>query len=85
MSDMEETKVGGIAADRLRSIVERIERLEEERKALGSDIKDIYAEAKSAGFDGKVLRQVIRIRKLEPADVETQETLLDVYRRALGM
>ena len=85
MSDMDETKVGGIAADRLRSIVERIERLEEERKALGSDIKDIYAEAKSAGFDGKVLRQVIRIRKLEPADVETQETLLDVYRRALGM
>ena len=55
--------VGGIAADRLRSLIERIERLEEERKALGSDIKDIYAEAKSAGFDVKVLRQIIRIRK----------------------
>ena len=53
--------------------------------ALGSDIKDIYAEAKSAGFDVKVLRQLIRIRKQEPADVEEQETLLDVYRRALGM
>ena len=53
-----ETKTGGIAADRLRSLVERIERLEEERKALGSDIKDIYAEAKSAGFDVKVLRQL---------------------------
>jgi uncharacterized protein (UPF0335 family) len=78
-------KTGGIAADRLRSLVERIERLEEERKALGSDIKDIYAEAKSAGFDVKVLRQLIRIRKQEPADVEEQETLLDVYRRALGM
>jgi uncharacterized protein (UPF0335 family) len=71
-----------IAADRLRSIVER---LEEERKALAGDIKDIYAEAKSAGFDVKVLRQIIRLRKQEPAEVEEQETLLDVYRRALGM
>jgi uncharacterized protein (UPF0335 family) len=78
-------ETGGIAADRLRSIVERIERLEEERKALGSDIKDIYAEAKSAGFDVKVLRQLIRIRKQEPAEVEEIESLLDVYRRALGM
>jgi len=76
---------GGIAAEHLRSLVDRIERLEEERKALGSDIRDIYAEAKSAGFDVKVLRQLIRIRKQEPADVEEQETLLDVYRRALGM
>jgi uncharacterized protein (UPF0335 family) len=81
----EEIRTGGIAADRLRSLVERIERLEEERKALASDIKDIYAEAKSAGFDVKVLRQLIRIRKQEAADVEEQETLLDVYRRALGM
>jgi uncharacterized protein (UPF0335 family) len=79
------TKTGGIAADRLRSIVERIERLEEERKALGGDIRDIFAEAKSAGFDVKVLRQLIRVRRQEPADVEEQETLLDVYRRALGM
>jgi uncharacterized protein (UPF0335 family) len=74
-----------VAGERLRSIVDRIERLEEERKALGSDIKDIYAEAKSAGFDIKVLRQLIRIRKQEPAEIEEQETLLDVYRRALGM
>jgi uncharacterized protein (UPF0335 family) len=80
-----ETKTGGVAADRLRSLVERIERLEEERKALGGDIRDIYAEAKSAGFDVKVLRQLIRIRRQEAADVEEQETLLDVYRRALGM
>ena len=80
-----DTQTGGIAADRLRSIVERIERLEEERKALASDIKDIYAEAKSAGFDVKVLRQLIRIRKQEAAEVEEQESLLDVYRRALGM
>jgi uncharacterized protein (UPF0335 family) len=84
-TDSPASAVGGIAADRLRSIIERVERLEEERKALGSDIKDIFAEAKSAGFDVKVIRQIIRIRKQEPADVEEQETLLDIYRRALGM
>ena len=71
--------------DRLRSLIERIERLEEERKALGNDIKDIFGEAKSAGFDVKVLRTIIRLRKQEPAEIEEQETLLDVYRRALGM
>ncbi|WP_339077222.1 DUF2312 domain-containing protein [Acetobacter sp. AC2005] len=81
----ETANVGGIAADRLRSIIERVERLEEERKALAGDIKDVFTEAKSAGFDVKVLRQIIRIRKQEPAEVEEQETLLDVYRRALGM
>ncbi len=80
-----ESEVGGIAADRLRSIIERVERLEEERKALADDIKDIFAEAKSAGFEVKVIRQIIRIRKQEPAEVEEQETLLDLYRRALGM
>jgi uncharacterized protein (UPF0335 family) len=75
----------GIAADRLRSLVERIERLEEERKALAGDIKDIYAEAKSAGFDVKVLRQIIRLRRQDQAEVEEQESLLDLYKRALGM
>jgi uncharacterized protein (UPF0335 family) len=83
--EKDQAETGGIAADRLRSLVDRIERLEEERKALGSDIKDIYAEAKSAGFDVKVLRQLIRVRKQEAAEVEEQETMLDVYRRALGM
>lgn len=81
----EEIKSGGVAVDRLRSLVERIERLEEERKALSDDIKDIYSEAKSAGFDVKVLRQLIRVRKQEAAEVEEQETMLDIYRRALGM
>ncbi|HUA77092.1 MAG TPA: DUF2312 domain-containing protein [Acetobacteraceae bacterium] len=76
---------GGIAADRLRSLVERIERLEEERKALGADIRDVYTEAKSAGFDTKVMRQLIRLRRQEPQVIEEQETLLDLYRRALGM
>jgi uncharacterized protein (UPF0335 family) len=79
------SKPQNVAADRLRSLVERIERLDEERKALGNDIRDIYAEAKSAGFDVKVLRQLIRIRRQEPAEVEEQESLLDVYRHALGM
>lgn len=79
------TAVGGIAADRLRSIIERVERLEEERKALASDIKDIFAEAKGAGFDVRVIKAIIAIRKQEPAEVEEQETLLDIYRRALGL
>jgi uncharacterized protein (UPF0335 family) len=79
------TETVTIAAERLRSLVERIERLNEERKALASDIKDIYAESKSAGFDTEVIRQLVRIRAKEPAEVEEQETLLDVYRRALGM
>lgn len=78
-------EVGGIAVDRLRSIIDRIERLEEEKKALSENIKDIFAEAKSAGFDVKVVRQIISIRKKEPAEVEEQETLLELYRRALGM
>ena len=74
-----------VAADRLRSLVERIERLDEERKALGNDIRDIYAEAKSAGFDVKVLRQLIRIRRMDQEDLDEQEALLDTYKRALGM
>lgn len=80
-----DTAVGGIVADRLRSIIERVERLEEERKALASDIKDIFAEAKGAGFDVKVIKAIIALRKQEPAEVEEQETLLDIYRRALGL
>ena len=80
-----DTEVGGIAAGRLRSIVERIERLKEEQKALSSDIKDIMAEAKSAGFDAKVIRRIIRERAMEPADLEEQDTLRDLYGRALGL
>ena len=77
--------VGGIAADRLRSVVERVERLTEERKALSGDIKDIFQEAKSAGFDIKTIRQIIRIRAQDPSAVEEAETLLDIYRRALNV
>ena len=78
-------KVEQIAADRLRSLIERIERLEEEKKELAGDIKDIYAETRSAGFDVKVVRALVALRKKEPAEVEAAETLLDLYRRALGM
>ncbi len=77
--------VGGIAADRLRSFIERIERLEEEKAALAGDIREVFAEAKSNGFDTKIMRQVVRLRKMENADREEQEMLLDLYKRALGM
>jgi uncharacterized protein (UPF0335 family) len=77
--------VGGIAGDRLKSFVERIERLEEEKQALANDIKEVYAEAKGTGFDTKIMRQIIRMRKMDKDDLDEQETLLDVYRRALGM
>lgn len=82
--EREELKTGSVAAERLRSIVDRIERLEEERKALGTDIKEIYQEAKSAGYDVKALHQLIRERKLDADEREERETLVDVYRRALG-
>ncbi|WP_367161257.1 DUF2312 domain-containing protein (plasmid) [Kozakia baliensis] len=77
--------VGGIAADRLRSIIERIERLEEERKAIAGDIKDIFSEAKGAGFDVRTIKAILKLRRLEPAEIEESETLLDIYKRALGM
>lgn len=81
----DDTQWGNISAERLRSLIERIERLEEEKKALSDDIKDIFAEAKSAGFDVAVMRELLKLRKKEPAEVEDRETLLDAYRRALGM
>jgi uncharacterized protein (UPF0335 family) len=77
--------VGGIAADRLRSFVERIERLEEEKRGLGEDITEVYAEAKGNGFDTRILRQIIKIRRMDKDDLDEQETLLEVYKRALGM
>jgi uncharacterized protein (UPF0335 family) len=78
-------KAGGIAADQLKSVIERIERLEEEKAGLAADIRDVFAEAKGNGFDVKTIRQIIRLRKMENADREEQETLLDLYKQALGM
>ena len=78
-------EVGGIAADRLRSFVERVEKLEEEKAALAADIRDVYAEAKGTGFDVKTLRQIIRLRKLDQSDREEQEALLDLYKRVLDL
>lgn len=77
--------VGGITADQLRSYIERIERLEEEKATLAADIREVFAEAKGNGFDTKIMRQVIRLRKMEQADRQEQEELLELYKRALGM
>ncbi len=71
--------VGGIAADQLRSLIERIERLEEEKAVLAVDIREVYAEAKGTGFDPKIMRQVVRLRKMESADRQEQEALLELY------
>ena len=77
--------VGGIAGERLKSFIERIERLEEEKQALAGDIKEVYAEAKGTGFDTKIMRQIIRIRKRDRDEIDEEEILLDLYKRALGM
>lgn len=79
------TEVSGIAADRLRSFIERVERLEEEKAALSTDIKEIYSEAKVTGFDIKVIRMIIRLRKMDQKDRQEQEQILDLYMRALGI
>ena len=80
MSDVE-----NVAQDQLRSFVERIERLEEEKKTISDDIKDVYAEAKGNGFDTRVLRRVISLRKQDQNERQEQEAILDLYLQALGM
>ena len=82
---MPKTQVGGVAVEQLRSIIQRVEKLEEEKTAIAADIKEVYAEAKGNGFDTKAIRSVIRLRKMDEADREEQELVLDTYRRALGM
>ena len=76
---------GSFAADRLRTFIERIERLEEDRAALNSDLKEVMSEAKGAGFDTKTIRQIVRLRKLEPTERIEQEQLLEIYRSAVGL
>ena len=75
----------GFAAGQLRSLVERVEKLEEEKAALTADIREVYAEAKGQGFDTKIMRQVVRMRKMETADRQEAEAILDLYLFALGM
>ena len=77
--------VGGVAVERLKSFIERIERLEEEKRALSGDIKEVYAEAKGTGFEPKIMRQIIKIRKMDKEEVDEEESRLDLYKRALGM
>lgn len=75
----------GVARDQLRAFIERIERLEEEKKTIGDDIKDVYGEVKSMGFDAKIVRKVIAIRKQDADERMEQEAILDTYLQALGM
>jgi uncharacterized protein (UPF0335 family) len=75
----------GFAKDRLKSFIERVERLEEEKAALTADIREVYSEAKGEGFDAKIMRQVVRLRKLDTAERQEQDAILDLYLSALGM
>jgi uncharacterized protein (UPF0335 family) len=80
-----EVAEGSIAADELRLLIERIERLEEEKKAIADDVRDVYAEAKARGYDPKTMRQVVRLRKMENHVRQEAEALLDTYKAALGL
>ncbi|MEZ5823567.1 MAG: DUF2312 domain-containing protein [Geminicoccaceae bacterium] len=77
--------VQGVTGDRLKSFIERLENLDEEKRELGEQIKEVFAEAKGEGFDIKVMRQLIKLRKMKPHDRMEQEELLDVYKSAIGM
>jgi len=77
--------VGGVAGDRLRSFIERIERLEEEKAALAEDIKEIYAELKGVGYDAKTVRKIVSLRKLDSEKRREADELLDLYKTAVGM
>jgi uncharacterized protein (UPF0335 family) len=81
----DESPATRFAVDQLKSIIERIERLEEEKKAISEDIKDVYAESKGNGFDVKALRTIIRLRKQDPNERMEEESILETYMQALGM
>jgi uncharacterized protein (UPF0335 family) len=76
---------GNVAGDQLRAFIERVERLEEEKKSLSDDIAAVYAEAKASGFDTKILRKIITLRRKKPHEREEEEAILDLYMQALGM
>lgn len=75
----------GVSDEQLRLYIERIERLEEEKKGISDDIRDVYLEAKSSGFDPKIMRQIVRLRALPPHDRKEMEAILDLYKSALGI
>ena len=79
------TKAGGVAVDQLKSIIGRVEKLEEEKTGIAADIRDVFAEAKGNGFDIKAIRTIIKMRKMDASEREEQETILDTYLNALGM
>ena len=81
----QKVKTGGVAADQLRSFIERIERLDEEKQVLANDIKEVFAEAKMNGFDTPAMRQILKLRKMDHSDRQEREAILDLYIRALGM
>lgn len=85
MAKKDTNESGGVAAGQLKSFVERIERLEEEKKAIADDIRDVFSEAKGQGFDIKIMRQTIRLRKKDAAERDEESALLDLYMHALGM
>ncbi len=82
---MAKAKVGGVAVDQLKSIIGRVEKLEEEKAGISADIRDVFAEAKGNGFDVKAIRSIIKIRKMDASEREEAETILDTYLLALGM
>ncbi len=84
MSD-ESVNIGGVDAERLLSYIERVERIEEEKKALQNDIKEIFEEAKSANFDVKAIKQILKLRKKDETERQEEEFILDTYKRALGL
>jgi len=79
------TTINGIVADQLRSFIERVERLREEKKTIEDDLKEVFAEAKAHGYDVKIMKEILRERAMEPADRDERSELLDLYRAALGM
>jgi uncharacterized protein (UPF0335 family) len=76
---------GAAYDDRLRLLLERVERLEEEKKGIADDIRDVYGEAKAVGYDAKIMRQLVRLRKMKPDDRREEETILEVYKAAVGL
>lgn len=81
----QEEHLGGISGERLRSFIQRIEKLEEDKAAVGEDLKEVYAEAKGVGYDTKIIRQIIRLRKIEVDKRRENDELLELYKAAIGM